>query len=215
MKTQQMLFCGVPVAALALMLAAPLWAQGNRADGPPPPPPGGPGGPMGFAPRLEALDPDQNGVVTEAEFFAAWRKSLQDHFARMDANGDGVLDKDEMARRPEPPESGARPERDDGMRQGRRGGPGGQDGPPPAGDRPEPGPRPGFPTPEEMDANKDGKITRDEFDLVWDKSLKGQFKRLDANADGSLTAEEMPRGPGRGQGPGGGRRGGPGRGPQE
>ena len=66
-----------------------------------------------------------------------------------------------------------------------------------------------------MDANKDGNITRDEFDLTWDKSLKEHFKRLDANADGSLVADEMPRGPGRGQGPGGGRRGGPGRGPQE
>lgn len=221
MKTQQILFCSIPVAALALMLAAPLWAQGNRADGPPPPPPCGPGGPTGFAPTLEQLDPNQDGVVTEAEFFAAWRDALDTHFNCLDANGDGALDKEEMAKRPGPPDGGERLGGRDGMGQGRRGGPGdpggpnGQAGPPPEGDRPGRGPRPGFPTPEELDANQDGNITRDEFDLTWDKSLKEQFKRLDANADGSLATDEMPKGPGRGPGPGGGRRGGPGRGPQE
>ncbi len=221
MKTQRFLLCGLPVAALALMLAAPLWAQGNRADAPPPPPPGGFGGPMGFAPRLEQLDPNQDGVVTEAEFYAAWREALDTHYNLLDANGDGVLDKEEMSKRPGPPEGGERPGRPDGMGQGRRGGPGGpngpggQAGPPPEGERPGRGPRPGFPTPEELDADKDGNITRDEFDLGWDKSLKEQFKRLDANADGSLVRDEMPKRPGRGQGPGGGRRGGPGMGPQE
>lgn len=211
MKTQRILLCGLPVAALALMLAAPLWAQGNNAEGPPP----ASGGPMGFAPRLEALDPDQNGVVTEAEFFAAWRDALETHFNCQDANGDGVLDKEEMAKRPGPPDGGERQGGGDGMGQGRRGGPDGKAGPPPEGERPERGSRPGFPTPEELDADKDGNITRDEFDLAWDKSLKEQFVRLDANEDGSLAADEMPKGPGRGQGPGGGRRGGPGRGPQE
>jgi len=251
MKTQRILLCGLPVAALALMLAAPLWAQGNDMNGPPPPPPGGPGGPggpPGFAPRPDQWDGDQNGVVTEAEFSAAWKKSLDEHFARMDANGDGVLDKEEMAKRPAPPEGGNRPGRRDGMGQGRRGpgGPGGEAGPPAGGNRPgrrdrmgqgrrgpggpggEAGPppegngprgsRPGFPGPEELDADKDGNITRSEFDLTWDKSLKEHFKRLDANADGSLASDEMPRGPGPGQGPGGGRqggrRGGPGGGPR-
>ena len=52
-----------------------------------PPPPGAP-----HPPRFEDLDSDHDGAVTLAEF----RQHLEQHFAMIDANHDGVLSHDEL-----------------------------------------------------------------------------------------------------------------------
>ena len=60
--------------------------------GPPPqghagPPPGGP-----HPPRFEELDTDHDGAISLAEF----QQHLEQHFATLDANQDGVLSHDEL-----------------------------------------------------------------------------------------------------------------------
>jgi Ca2+-binding EF-hand superfamily protein len=58
------------------------------------PPPGGHAGPPGgpHPPRFDDLDADHDGAVTLAEF----RQLLEQHFAMVDANHDGVLSHDEL-----------------------------------------------------------------------------------------------------------------------
>jgi Ca2+-binding EF-hand superfamily protein len=68
-------------------------AHGEAHMGPPPgghagPPPGGPQGP----PRFEDLDSDHDGAITLAEF----QSHLEQHFAMLDANKDGVLSHGEL-----------------------------------------------------------------------------------------------------------------------
>jgi Ca2+-binding EF-hand superfamily protein len=65
---------------------------GGRMGPPPgdhrgPPPPGGP-----HPPRFEDLDSDHDGAVTLAEF----QQHLEQHFAMVDTNHDGVLSHDEL-----------------------------------------------------------------------------------------------------------------------
>ena len=42
-----------------------------------------------------------------------------------------------------------------------------------------------------MDANKDGKITYDEYSAGYQKSIKSSFERRDRNGDGALTKDEF------------------------
>ena len=49
---------------------------------------------------------------------------------------------------------------------------------------------------EEMDANKDGKVTLDEYKAAAPKDapaekVEARFKKIDANGDGVITKEEM------------------------
>lgn len=76
----------------------------------------------------------------------------------------------------------------------------GQDPPPPP--PPGQGMRMQMPTFRDLDRNKDGKITRDEF-----QGPEEFFNRLDANGDGSLSEEEFQSARQRFQGPGGPRLG--------
>jgi len=72
--------------------APPLPPEGP--DGPPPPPHG-----MGMGRHhmdMKALDKDGDGRISQDEFLAP----AKDHFARLDANHDGVLDSGEL---PAPP----------------------------------------------------------------------------------------------------------------
>jgi hypothetical protein len=137
-----------------------------------PPPPNG--GPPGPHRMFEDADANKDGVVTRAEFDAN-QKAM---FARMnDKRG-------EKGDRKGPSHGGGK------MGDGRGRGPG---GPHLFIMRCEGGP---------VDANKDGKISRDEF-------LAGPlaaFAKMDANKDGFLSEEEQPKhGPGFGP---------PGRGPE-
>ena len=61
-------------------------------------------------PRPEEFDANHDGAVTLDEFLAAWNKTAKDQFARLDANGDGVLSKEELAKGRGPgPGGGHRP----------------------------------------------------------------------------------------------------------
>jgi len=61
-----------------------------------------------------------------------------------------------------------------------------------------------------MDANKDGKVTLEEFKAAQAKLQELRFKQVDANGDGNITREELEKsreGLRRGGGPRGGQRG--------
>ena len=44
---------------------------------------------------------------------------------------------------------------------------------------------------EKLDADKDGKVTLDEYLAAWAEVGKARFKAVDANGDGVVTKEEM------------------------
>ena len=52
------------------------------------------------------MDQDHDGRVTKDEHRNAWDQSVETMFKRMDANGDGKLDEEELAKRPGPPPPG-------------------------------------------------------------------------------------------------------------
>lgn len=57
-----------------------------------------------------------------------------------------------------------------------------------------------LPSFEEMDTNKDGKVSLDEYQASMAQMMKRRFDMLDTDKDGALTAEELkagrqPRGP--------------------
>ena len=43
----------------------------------------------------------------------------------------------------------------------------------------------------DMDADKDGKITYEEFKAYWDKHLRERFDRLDRNGDGVVSKDDL------------------------
>lgn len=122
----------------------------------------GPGGPGGPGMRTDA---DGDGVVTAAEFEAS---ALQ-RFERNDANKDGVVDAAEI----------------DAIKKRFESREGGEGGPPA-----------GFAARliaqmTAQDADKDGRITKDEALAA----ARAQFAAMDKNADGKLTGDEFRMGP--------------------
>ncbi|MCX7590689.1 MAG: EF-hand domain-containing protein [Kiritimatiellae bacterium] len=91
----------VGVAGLASLLAVAVLAQ----EGGTPPAPPAPGGPRQGAPgfgamrdamTFEKMDADKDGKVTLDEYLAAWTEVGKARFKTIDANGDGVVTKEEM-----------------------------------------------------------------------------------------------------------------------
>lgn len=56
---------------------------------------GGPGGGREHDRMMEEADANHDGKVSYDEFKAAHEKRMQEHFKKMDANGDGFVDKAE------------------------------------------------------------------------------------------------------------------------
>lgn len=142
--------------------------------------------------RHMKADANGDGKITRAEFLARAEAS----FARRDTNKDGVLTQDERRAGkagkahkrkgatggmggPFIPAQDASTPQADGAMQGRRGG--------------TRGPGAGM---ARMDADKDGRVTRAEFDAA----SRTRFERMDTNRDGTVDATEMAALPGGGRG---------------
>ena len=110
-------------------------------------------------------DADGDGKISKDEA----PEFLKSFFDRVDANGDGFLDKSEM----------------DAMRNRRGGGPGGAGG---------------SRNLMQFDANKDGKVSKDEVP----ETMQPFFDRMDQNGDGQIDAAEIAALRSRMGGPGGG-----------
>jgi Ca2+-binding EF-hand superfamily protein len=98
---------------------------------------------------LRRADADGDGKVTKAEFVKARTADIEEGFARIDTNGDGILDEAEAERAAAIMRGGAGPGREPGRRpEGPSPGPAGDDldGP--------------F---QRMDRDGDGKLSREEF----------------------------------------------------
>jgi len=145
------------------LLGGPAYAQADPTLATPPP------GDRPMPPRpdpaerLMRADANHDGVVTRAEAIA----EAERRFARLDVNGDGYITQNEIA--PDGPP---------------RGGPG---LPPPPGDEHAERPRIGARMFERIDANDDGRLSRDEY-IAADLKL---FDRLDANHDGKVDRAEI------------------------
>jgi hypothetical protein len=167
-------------------------------------------------PPPEVLDANQDGSVTLDEFTAGLNEMHKERFTHMDANADGVLSAEELAKRPGRPDGMHGPRGPRGPRgQGSQAAPGDGAQPPmpPAGTPPAGGPppdgRPPMPTLEQLDTDQDGSVTEAEFTAAWSVMAKDRFTRIDTNQDGTLSMEELAARPG--PGPHGGF-GGPGQG---
>ena len=139
---------GLTIAiGIAGLLAVPALAQPASPDGPPP------------------------GPMTRADTLAAVRAQ----FARMDTNGDGVIDRAEfdaaraamLAERGPPPADGTPPPPRGGMGMGPMGGMGGR----------------WF---ERVDTDQDGKVTPAEAE----RATMAVFDLVDTNHDGTISSEE-------------------------
>jgi Ca2+-binding EF-hand superfamily protein len=164
--------------------------QPPRPEGFPPRRPDGQPGPQPGGGLFGMLDTDRDGQLSNVEIVGAGVALL-----RLDKNGDGKLTPDEAFVGPVGPPGRSGEGRPGDRRPGERR-PG--DGPPP-GVRPgegRPGPGRGNFGPEafrdrlkEADANKDGKVSKEEAPPM----LKERFDWADANSDGFLDEAEMRR----------------------
>ena len=125
-----------------------------------------------MSPILNAIDTDQNGVISAAEIASA-----PDQLRKLDKDGDGKLTRQEA-----------------GLQMPGRGGrgPGGRGGEGRGGEAPETPAAP--PSADDLtaqfmmfDANHDGKIQKSEMP----ERMMSMFDRADANHDGVLTKEEI------------------------
>jgi Ca2+-binding EF-hand superfamily protein len=138
--------------------------------------------------RLERLDSDGDGSISEEEFLAPQTQGLATLFDRRDRNGDGLLSAEESA----PPERGPRAEG-----AGQRGGRNGQAQAAvqaclqaAGGDLPE-----ARPEREDLlaaaDSNGDGSLGLDELTTARTDQARQRFALLDSDGDGFVTTTEL------------------------
>lgn len=138
-------------------------AMGGNAPPGQPPKPGSPDGRPDAAMLFRNIDKNGDGKVTPDEVGEERREGFKQMLTRADADGDGALNLDEFRR-----------------------GFGGEGRPnaPPAGGPPGPGGN--TPLFDALDADRDGKISREEMYAAGDN-----LKKLDKNGDGAVTREEL------------------------
>lgn len=140
--------------------------MGGGGPGGGPAAPGGGGGGFSEFPTFESIDGNTDGKLTPDEF----PKPIRDGFANVDENGDGSVDEAEWNTYRDGVLARAREQRK--YASGGGGGGGGRGGQ-----------RRSF---EDLDKNKDGKISQDEAP----ERMKQFFGRMDANSDGSIDKAE-------------------------
>lgn len=159
MKTTVLIIAGAAGLAMSLSAIADAQHRGMRGHH-------GEGHAMRGLMMLRAADANGDNTITRAEV-----EQLQSEmFTWMDRNGDGVLSSDDRSPVHQRLAALRDAQADDGEdRRGRWGrrGRGGDDA--------------------RMDANDDGRVTRDEF---MARGAPG-FERLDANSDGAITPDEL------------------------
>merc|ERR1711865_730090 len=115
---------------------------------------------MGAASDVRGMDTNHDGVVDLGEFIAGG--GTKEEFDRYDANGDGVLDADELEQRAADKIEGGALQRAQAQGQA---------------------------AVKQLDSNKDGVVDSAEFAAAG--GTKEEFNRYDRNGDGVLDADEM------------------------
>ncbi|MDI1311180.1 EF-hand domain-containing protein [Prosthecobacter sp.] len=167
---------------------------GGREGGPPPNGQQGGGGDPAerIAAFLKNADTDNDGKISKDEFVNMGKKGSEDRFGHMDANSDGFVDKEEVAKMAQASSRGGPGQGGQGMRRPDGGGsPGGDGGGfrrPPGGEGGSPGGSPpgqGQGQGQGMRREGEGGRGRGMFG-----DPKENFKRMDADGNGSISEEE-------------------------
>jgi len=177
--------------------------EGGQPGGPPPggqpggPPPGGrpQGGPQGgggdpaerIAAFIKRADTNSDGKISKEEFEVLGKKESEERFGRMDGNGDGFVDQDEIGKMMQMARQGQGGQGGQGMRRPEGGPPGGEGGGfrrPPGGEGGSPG---GAPQGQGMRPGGEGGGQRG-GGMFGDP--KENFKRMDADGNGSVSEDE-------------------------
>ena len=116
--------------------------------------------------HMKKADADADGLVSLAEFEAAHKARIAEHFARMDKNADGFLSEEEMQR----PPRGEREKHRKGDRRGKM--------------NPEK-------ALERLDQDDSGGVTFDELQGRRFTADSNAFAAADADGNGELNAEEL------------------------
>ncbi len=167
---------------------------GRSPGGPQGGPPGGGGDPAErIAAFIKRADTNSDGKISKEEFAALGKQENEERFSRMDANGDGVVDQDEIGKMAQMARQGQGGQGGQGMRRPEGGPPGGEGGGfrrPPGSEGGSPGGSPGgAPQGQGMrPGGEGGGGQRPTFDP------KEVFKSMDTDGNGTLSEDEYIKG---------------------
>ena len=197
MKLKKTFLYGFSILSLTCLSSAQDAPKGPPPEGGQPgKPPGGPqGGPPGgggdpaerIAAFIKRADTNNDGKISKEEFEALGKKESEERFGRMDANGDGFIDQDEIGKMAQMMRQG---QGGQGMRRPEGGPPGAEGGGfrrPPGGEGGSPG---GAPQGQGMRPGGEGGGQRG--GAMFDP--KERFKSMDTDGNGTLSEDEYIKG---------------------